>query len=324
MSDPHDHDLEHAPDPVDKAYAEAEAVLSDEAERARRRARVLAAVARETEAPVAANTPGGWRPTWRRGGLLAAACVAGASLFLAVRLYQPALHPHPTTVATESRAQPAPQAGGVAASPHATIKASQEPRPKTFVAPAPAPVAPPAAAARIHGERRAAAPIVAQPQAFPAEAPVARSTVQEVVVTGSRAPRAAAAASASPVDKATAAENEDVAAAPPPPPPAPPPPAAFAAAPAVDLAASLGEAAAAGRTSEVEALLARGAHVDAADKDGNTALMKSVRADHPAVAAVLRRHGASLDRQNHAGESARDLAKAKHDKRLDKALGLVP
>ena len=48
MSDP-----DAMPDPIDKAYVEAEAVLSDEAARAARRARVLAAVATEgaTKAP---------------------------------------------------------------------------------------------------------------------------------------------------------------------------------------------------------------------------------------------------------------------------------
>jgi hypothetical protein len=40
-----DHDA--APDPIDKAYVQAEALLSDEEARAARRARVLAAVARE-------------------------------------------------------------------------------------------------------------------------------------------------------------------------------------------------------------------------------------------------------------------------------------
>jgi hypothetical protein len=39
------HDLPDGPDPIDAAYAEAEAVLSDDAARAARRERVLAAVA---------------------------------------------------------------------------------------------------------------------------------------------------------------------------------------------------------------------------------------------------------------------------------------
>jgi hypothetical protein len=91
-----------------------------------------------------------------------------------------------------------------------------------------------------------------------------------------------------------------------------------------DPAAQLRAAAAAGRTSEIAALLDQGVPVDAADANGDTALMKSVQADHPAAAAFLRRHGASLDHKNHAGESARDIATAKGDPELDQAVGLGP
>ena len=52
--------------------------------------------------------------------------------------------------------------------------------------------------------------------------------------------------------------------------------------------------------------------------------MKSIEADHPDAAALLRHHGASLDRENHAGESAKDMATAKGDAALDRALGLGP
>lgn len=93
---------------------------------------------------------------------------------------------------------------------------------------------------------------------------------------------------------------------------------------AFDPGARLRSAAAAGRTADVEALLKRGAPVNSADAEGETALMKSVEADHPAAAAVLRRYGASLDQQNHAGESARDMATDKGDAELDQALGLSP
>jgi ankyrin repeat protein len=91
-----------------------------------------------------------------------------------------------------------------------------------------------------------------------------------------------------------------------------------------DQAFRLRAAAAAGRATEVEGLLAQGVPVDAPDAAGETALMKSVQADHPAAAAVLRRHGASLDRRNRLGESARDMAAAKADPALDRALGLGP
>ena len=75
-------------------------------------------------------------------------------------------------------------------------------------------------------------------------------------------------------------------------------------------AVRLRAAAAAGRTTEVEALLAQGAVVDGPDEMGDTALMKSVRANHPDVAAALRRGGASLDVKNRAGQSARPPASA--------------
>lgn len=89
-------------------------------------------------------------------------------------------------------------------------------------------------------------------------------------------------------------------------------------------AARLGIAAAAGLTAELDALLGQGVPVDAPDANGNTALMRSVQADQPAAAALLRRHGASLDRKNHAGLTARDMAAAKADPVLSEALGLAP
>jgi ankyrin repeat protein len=92
---------------------------------------------------------------------------------------------------------------------------------------------------------------------------------------------------------------------------------------AADPDARLRAAAAAGRTAELTALLDEGVPVDAPDAEGDTALIKSVRADHPAAAALLRRHGASLDRRNQAGESARDIAAGKADPDLDRALGVA-
>jgi len=81
-------------------------------------------------------------------------------------------------------------------------------------------------------------------------------------------------------------------------------------------------AAAAGRTIEVQELLSRRIPVDAADTNGETALMKSIRAHQPATAALLIRHGASLDKKNNAGLSARDLAAQINDPALNHALGL--
>lgn len=126
-----------------------------------------------------------------------------------------------------------------------------------------------------------------------------------------RASSAEAAAAARSSDK-----TEDEAEAQAPASGAPPPPA--------DLGARLRAAAAAGRRDEVRALLDQGAPVDAADADGETALMIAVRSDQPAAAALLRRAGASLERRNRSGRSARDMAASMDDPTLDRALGLAP
>lgn len=99
--------------------------------------------------------------------------------------------------------------------------------------------------------------------------------------------------------------------------------AAAPASPAVQ-AARLHAAAAAGRLAELTALLAQGTPVDAPDSEGETALMKSIQARNPAAAALLRRHGANLDRTNRAGVSARDMAASIDDPELNRALGLEP
>ena len=92
----------------------------------------------------------------------------------------------------------------------------------------------------------------------------------------------------------------------------------------VDGASRLRAAAAAGRTADIDALLAQGVAVDAPDADGETALMKAIEAGRRAAAALLRRHGASLDLKNRAGASARDMAARLNDAELDQALGLAP
>jgi len=106
-----------------------------------------------------------------------------------------------------------------------------------------------------------------------------------------------------------------------------PPPMADTAKPVGELGSNLGfdqlrAAAAAGRTIEVQELLDRQIPVDVADANGETALMKSIRADQPATAALLIHHGASLDKKNNAGLSARDLAADINDPALNHALGL--
>ncbi len=64
--------------------------------------------------------------------------------------------------------------------------------------------------------------------------------------------------------------------------------------------------------------------MDSVDANGETALMKSVRADQPGTAALLIRYGASLDKKSNAGVSARDLAAQIDDPALKQALGLQP
>ena len=91
-----------------------------------------------------------------------------------------------------------------------------------------------------------------------------------------------------------------------------------------DAGERLRAAAVAGRIKDLKVLLEQGAPVDSADPDGNTALMKSIQADRPAAAALLRQHGADLDQKNHAGESAIDMARAKRDPELNQAVGLGP
>ncbi|HEY1752919.1 MAG TPA: hypothetical protein VGG29_16800 [Caulobacteraceae bacterium] len=321
MSDP-----DAAPDPIDRAYVEAEAVLSDDAARTARRARVLAAVAREgaPQAPAPIARPG----LWRRGGWLVAASVSALGVFLAVQVYRP-----PIQAPRQPSAAPA---GPVAAPPPAAgrpgVAAQRAPSgPQTLAPSEPAP-------------RRAKSP----PTAAPADS--------ERGAADSAAGRATSPSGAPPVALSEAPEPPP----PPPPPPSPPPPAppatseaagrarditvtaerresrlqsapvatsAFTSSARRDLAdpgARLRAAAAAGRTADVEALLRRDAPVDSPDAEGDTALMKSVQADHPAAAALLVRYGASLDRKNHAGQSARDMARAIADAELDKAIGLGP
>ena len=151
---------------------------------------------------------------------------------------------------------------------------------------------------------------VPPPQAFPeAAAPPPPPPPPSVVVTAERrgSDETGAAQKAAPLAAAAPAAGFESSAALP-----------------SDRAARLRAAAAAGRTSEVETLLDQGVPVDAPDAEGDTALMKSVLADQPATAALLRRHGASLDRRNHAGDSAREMAPAKGDAALNQALGLAP
>jgi hypothetical protein len=335
-------------DPMDKAYAEAEAMLSDDAARAARRARVLAAVAGDGEADEAAVPAR--RSPWRHGGWLAAACVAGLSVLLATRypqvLFQkpetPAVQPEPPAAAPAPQAPPAvvarPTAPGKAdvrapvAPPPAAAKAAPDrlagaeapsagfvrsaplaPPPPFAPPPPPPPPPPPAAAPSIPP-----LPLPPVERRIEEPRPPSSQRLEEVVVTGSRrtpeaedAPRAQKAPRASSVGGFAARLRA--------------PPAAADVQPPAEQAARIARlhaAAAGGRTGDVEALLREGVSVDAPDAEGETALMKSIAGGHWTTAGVLVRRGASLDLENRAGVSAREMAKAIGDPKLDRALGL--
>lgn len=317
-------DNDFGADPIDKAYVQAEAVLSDDDARAARRARVLGAVGREPAASSAASLR---RPARRYGGWLAAACVAGLSVVVVSRTYQPITHPaQPAPAARTHEAQThtaGTQAAGIqAASPRdgrgvaAPARASPPPQAAPAAPTVPrddvAPASPAMRAPSIEPLRRAfpAAPAVvpSPPMLAPAPGEPAVTAERAAPPLEANAPRySAAGAAADTQELARPRAGRPASAAPP-----------------SDRGASLRAAAAAGRITDAQALLDQGAPVDAPDADGDTALMKSIRADHPAVAGLLRRHGASLDRENRASESARDLATAKDDPALSRAIGLEP
>ena len=288
-------DPENLLDPVDDAYRDAEATLNDDHARAARRARVLAGVARiDVTAPAPVR-----RSSWRGGGWLAAASVVGLSVFVATRLQPPSPPGKPTTAAASAVGA---RATGDAAPPPAAAPrpnlAAQDQRTATSL---PAKIVPP-------------------PRAFAAAPPP-----QDKV--------AAHDAASADVERSEAFGDKAVASQPPAPPglaggfvaplrAAPQSASNFAAKAQVDPAQRLRAAAASGRTVEVENLLARGVPIDAPDADGDTALMKAVTVGHWRTVAVLRRHGASLDRKNRAGRSVRDIAESMDNDEAGQALGL--
>src|SRR5580698_6111667 len=341
-----DHDT--APDPIDEAYVRAEAMLSDDEARAARRARVLAAVeGAPTAAWEQASPPRRGRSAWRGGGWLTAASITAVcvGVFVTSQIYHPApvltgpsapAHAPPASPAAPNVAPPAqggaqstapaptrqaiakPPSAPVSGTPPAAIKKPQpqmQPAapPPVDIAPAPPPPPPPAA------------PIIAPvPKAFPAAPPAADAPSERMesprqyrfgnfsggardeVAAGSAESTARRASAPSTAEATVTAKSEALAAAP------------------ADQAARLRSAAAAGKTAEVEGLLTAGVPIDAADANGDTALIRSIQADQPSVATLLRRHGASLDHRNNAGQSARDIAKTKDDAELNQALGLTP
>jgi hypothetical protein len=309
--------VDPTPDPIDQTYRDAEALLTEQAERSARRARVLAAVAQDKGLdPVE-------RPTLAprfasRYGWLVAASVMIVSGYLVLR-FLPSQQPGSPPIAQIAAIKP-PQKNQMTAalSPPAPV-------PDLSV---PAPAGPTSDASDrvplVTHERTASSSKRAVSAAPPPPAP---QIAPSPPIATAPAPPAIA-----------AAPPPAMMAAPPPPPMAARLAAPPAAAPALrtDAAKPMGElgtkpgfdelraAARAGRIAEVQELLDRHILVDSTDADGETALMKSVRADQPATAALLIRHGASLDKKNNAGFSARDIATQVNDPALKRALGLQP
>ncbi|MEI7932095.1 MAG: ankyrin repeat domain-containing protein [Alphaproteobacteria bacterium] len=312
-----DHDI--TPDPIDTAYAQAEALLADEVARAARRARLLDAVTREPARPAASIL------SWRRaGGWLMAASVAALVAIVSIPAYRPFAPRSRTAQApaspeassqnvtaslapAEPALAPEPSRSTMSQSPSGDKPSSSSPPPVSV----PAPVAQQSKAVPVQAEAappppppppppRVAAPLPPSPAPLPAPPPAtARLEAPAAAAAGRGGERVAGAAGGF---GALDAANRS----------------------SIDQAERLRAAAAAGRASEVEMLLAQGVAVDAADADGNTALMFAIQKRQPAVAAILRRYGASLDLRNKPGQRARDMAAALGDMEMNRALGLEP
>ncbi|HEY1562775.1 MAG TPA: ankyrin repeat domain-containing protein [Caulobacteraceae bacterium] len=315
-------------DPIDRAYTQAEELLDDSNSRAARRSRILGAVAQEPLAHTAPNLSSHRRPAWRRGDWLAAASIAGLGVFLATRVYQSAPQPLRTMPTPPPFAPAASEPARTSLPPAAAKTISRAGRAPTLKSAAPAPLAaiPPSLDIRPVASPPMPAPMAAR--AFPAEASPPPS--QQVIVTAERRASPPAAGKSeftggTQDDSLGALGSALMAKKPAPPPPAAPllGSEADAGSPSVQ-AGNLRAASAGGRLSEIETLLALGVPVDAPDVDGETALMKSIRADEPAAAALLLRHGARLDQRNRAGMSARQMATAVGDPALERAVGLKP
>jgi hypothetical protein len=338
--------VDPTPDPIDRAYSLAESQLNEQAERSARRARVLAAIAQDAVIRPISRQKSMPRFT-SRGGWLVAASVSLVSVFLVIRFLPlnqlwsspptaqatatklvqknelaAALSPPPPAIDQSEAASSGPK---TKTSDRASV-ATREPRESSsertvLAAPPPPPAMAPSPPAPLVSHMAALQPPVAAPTSALA-APLPPLSPAARVLAMAAPPPAAAPAPAM--------------VSPPPPPaaalsplsPVPAPPAiADMAKPVGELRSNLGSdqllaAAAAGRTIEVQQLLNRQVPVDVADTNGETALMKSIRADQPATAGILIHHGASLDKKNNAGLSARDLAAHINDPALNHALGL--
>jgi len=309
--------VDPTPDPIDQAYHGAETLLTEEAERSARRARVLAAVAQdEAVHPVERQTsaPG----FMSRYGWLVAASVMIVSGYLVLRFLPLQQLESPPTAQTAAVKPPQKNERTAALSPPAPVPDLSVTAP---AAPTPnaSDQAPIVTQGRTASSRKRAVSAAAPPPAARIAPPAIAAAPPPPSMMAAAPPPPMAARLAAPPAAAPAL------------PPAPGEPVlrADAAKPMRELGtnpgfAELHAAAGAGRAAEVQDLLDRHVPVDSADANGETALMKSVRADQPATAALLIRYGASLDKKNNAGVSARDLAKQVNDPALKRALGLQP
>jgi hypothetical protein len=304
-----------APDPIDEAYRQSEALLTDDDARARRRARVLSAVASAPATRLRLEASPRHSPAWRRGGWLAAAGVAGFGLFWAAEVDRSSPRQTPSAPSPAFvPAAPSPSRTALPPSSARAVSTATKPTSRKMVAASPtvAPPLPPPPASGLPAP--AVATMARASRAFPGARALAPAAV----------PPPDIAAAPLPLPPVPHPQAESVG-PPQPAPPAPPAPRAGLAASEDlqrDWAERLRAAAATSRLAEIQALLAQGALIDEPDSDGNTALMDSIKADQPAAAALLRAHGADLDQKNRAGLSARDMAMEMHDPALRHALGL--
>jgi len=288
-----DHDA--MPDPVDHAYAAAQALLNDEATRGARRAAVLDAVARDRA--VATAAPARVPVVRRHAGWLTAASVAALGAFFALELapFNPVRQTPPLAPGVTETPPVAPAAPAMRTAPPVVDTPAVD---AATSSPAPAAAAPPvtAPAARSESAARFAPPAAALPPPPPIPT-VADARAQAGAITHRAAPLGAQAPGEAEIQ-------------------------ALADTSSAALGARLRAAAAAGRTAELKDVLAAGTLIDAADAAGDTALMKAVQAGQPAAAAFLRASGANIDRKNRAGDSARDMARSLGNPEINRALGL--
>ncbi len=317
-------------DRLDNAYIESEALLNDNAARLARRARVMAAVARQPSTPRLIKSAARQRRMWRLGGWLSAASLAGLCAVWATRVYPPDRQQElpaatPETPKTDkahpNSVLPILAAKTAATSAQPTHRAPAVPSPDgssyrlTLLLPPPRAFPEGSRSERVPAASFVALPPPAPPALLPRPAappPIGIvSPLMPIPPTAHPAPIAPPQA-VPPAVRAASAEPDSISRL-----------EASTDSPSDAAGAKLRAAAADGKIDEIQALLDQGVPVDAPDIDGNTALMVSIKADRAAAAALLYQNGANLDLKNRAGLCARDMAKAENNININQAIGLV-